>query len=67
MASELTNDDLDDLEVELAQIEQTLRLLDDEQVDPRQAVEWMPSMDGDEDPAADGHLADVVELPNRRD
>ena len=68
MSSELTNDDLDDLEVELAQVEQTLRLLDDENVDPDAAVEWLAeeTVDSDvEDVDEDVPLAPVVELHNR--
>lgn len=79
MATELSNDDLDDLEVELAQVEQTLRLLADEQVDPDQAVVWLdqqPSVTElgvDSAPAeieapgseADESLAPIVELPLR--
>jgi len=68
MSSELTNDDLDDLEVELAQVEQTLRLLDDENVDPNAAVEWLTeeTVDSDvDDVDDDGPLAPVVELHNR--
>lgn len=63
MASDLTNDNLDDLEVELAQVEQTLRLLDDEQVDPVQAIAWISTDTAEGD--GDGPLAPVVVLPIR--
>ena len=78
MSSELTNDDLDDFEVELAQVEQTLRLLADDQVDPAQVLEWVDRSvdttdaghatetdDSAEDATDDQPLAPVVELPTR--
>ncbi|MDG2111287.1 MAG: hypothetical protein P8N02_01585 [Actinomycetota bacterium] len=76
MSSELTNDDLDDFEVELAQVEQTLRLLADDQVDPAQVLEWVDRSAGvtdavdasegtAENEADDQPLAPVVELPIR--
>ncbi|GEM_PF-6935592 len=58
MSSELTNDDLDDLEVELAQVEQTLRLLDDEAVAPTAAVEWLADEPVEVRVADDGLVAD---------
>lgn len=57
MSSELTNDDLDEFEVELAQVEQTLRLLADDHVDPSQVLEWMDH--SAEDNGVDTHGVDT--------
>lgn len=79
MSRELTNDDLDDLEVELAQVEQTLRLLADDHVDPVQSIEWLsrttdlgsaehgaPDLGSTVDELDDGEtLAAVVKFPGR--
>ena len=56
--SALTNDDLDELEVELAQVEQSLRLLDDEAVDPDAAIAWLREPVSDPEAAASENLGE---------
>ena len=68
MSTELTNDDLDELEVTLAQVEQTLRLLADEQVDPEQAVAWLDEAGSTASPSAtDLAAASGSQGPDRLD
>lgn len=67
MSTELTNDDLDELEVTLAQVEQTLRLLADEQVDPEQAVAWLDEVGSTASPSPDLAAAPGSQGPDRLD
>ena len=73
MAGHLSDEELDDLEVAFARVDHALQLLDDEQIDPARAVDWLDSVGpernstpavGSND-AEQGALAPVVAFPNR--